>query len=309
MDNPVERIEWLSMLDPNQRVAALQAGEVDCLHGPAYDQVAELERDSALQVVRFSQASNAYLGLNWERTDLEFHDLRVRQAVSLAIDRPALVHSALDGYGQPTWGPISPNGEFYDPSVETGGARSLAQAAALLDDCGWTIGPDGVRHKDERSLRFECVIQDDTFHRRIAEGIKGQLREVGIEFQPSPVRTFQAFYAACRKGPAAFINKWLWQDPVDAALGFTATWGQPTPNWQHASVAKLDDAYREWLRAETEEALQSAASRVQLVVAGQLPYIPLLVPHDVWVHTRSLAGWEPAQAILYPFYHRTHFAK
>ncbi|MEA2511712.1 MAG: hypothetical protein QOJ59_1199, partial [Thermomicrobiales bacterium] len=60
-----------------------------------------------------------------------------------------------------------------------------------------------------------------------------------------------------------------------------------------------------WLRAETPEALQDAATQVQLVVADELPYIPLLVPQDVWVHAKRVSNWDPAQAILYPFYHRT----
>jgi hypothetical protein len=40
-------------------------------------------------------------------------------------------------------------------------------------------------------------------------------------------------------------------------------------------------------------------------VADELPYIPLLVPHDVWVCSKRVRNWQPAQAILYPFYHRT----
>ena len=67
----------------------------------------------------------------------------------------------------------------------------------------------------------------------------------------------------------------------------------------------MDAAYHSWLRAGTSDALQAAATRVQLAVADRLPYIPLLTPHDVWVRRREVRGWEPAQAILYPFYHRT----
>ena len=52
--------------------------------------------------------------------------------------------------------------------------------------------------------------------------------------------TFHGFYSTVASGPASFINKWLWQDTVDAAIGFTASWGRPFPNWQHASVPALD---------------------------------------------------------------------
>jgi len=297
-------IEWTMLLDPAERVAALEAGTVDCIHGPNYADVARLEADPRFRVTRFRQAANAYLGLNWDRTDLGFDDLRVRRGISRALDRAQLVADALLGYGAPTLGPLSPGGEFYDPIVETVGA-DLPDAGRLLDDAGWTVGSDGIREKDGRRLAFECVIQDDTIHRAIAEGMRDQLLRAGVQVELRPVRTFKAFYAEVLNGPASFINKWLWQDPVDAAIGFTATWGSPRPNWQHASIPVLDDAYRGWLRAETPEELQAAATKAQVIVADQLPYIPLLVPDDVWVNANRVTGWDPAQSILYPFYHTT----
>jgi len=300
----LDRIEWTALLDPRERVAALERGEIACMHGPDYADVARLEEDPRFAVTRFSQASNAYLALNWERADLGFDDLRVRRALSLAIDRGRLVREALLGYGTPTYGPVAARGEFYDPAVERGRRPDPAAARRLLEAAGWTLDADGVRANGGRRLAFACVIQDDAIHRAIATGLQGQLREVGVVLDLTPVRTFQAFYAALVAGPASFINKWLWQDPVDAAIGFTATWGSPRPNWQHASVPALDDAYRAWLWAETPAALQAAATQVQLVAADTLPYIPLLTPDDVWVCSRRVHGWQPAPAILYPFYHR-----
>jgi ABC-type transport system substrate-binding protein len=208
------------------------------------------------------------------------------------------------GNGAPTFGPLSPCGEFYDPVVERGRGHDPLAAERLFDEAGWIRGEDGVRRRGEQRLSFECVIQDDAIHKAVAAGVQTCLRAIGVEFIPTPVLTFKGFYAACQAGPPAFINKWLWQDTVDAAIGFTASWGRPSPNWQFASVPALDDAYREWLRAETGKALQAAATKAQLLVADNLPYIPLLVPHDVWVHSTDVKGWDPAQAILYPFYHQ-----
>lgn len=302
---PLERITWTSILTPADRVAALEAGEVDCIHGPDYSDVARLEADPRFRVTRFSQASNAYLALDWRHTHLGFDDVRVRRAISEAIDRPALVRNALLGYGTPTFGPLSPGGEFYDAAVESGRGFAPAEAARLLDEAGWMIGHDGFRARGDQRLAFECVIQDDAIHRQIAAGVRENLRAIGIDLQLRPVLTFQGFYRACEEGPASFINKWLWQDTVDAAIGFTASWGRPSPNWQHASVPALDEAYHGWLRAETDAELQAAATKAQLIVADELPYIPLVVPHDVWVCRREVHDWEPAQAILYPFYHRT----
>lgn len=68
------------------------------------------------------------------------------------------------------------------------------------------------------------------------------------------------------------------------------------------AIPELDEAFEVWLQARTHAALQAAASRVQHIAAHKLPYIPLLTPNDVWVHTRELQGWHPFAANLYPFY-------
>jgi len=301
-------IEWVSMLDPKARVAALERGEVDCLHGPDYEDIARLEANPRFKVRRFSQASNAYLALNWERTDLGFDDLRIRRAISLAIDRPALVRDALLGYGTPTFGPFSPGNEFYDPAVEERRSCDRTESARLLDDAGWRVGSDGIRRKDRLRFNFECVIQDDAIHKKIAAGLREHLLLIGVDLELKPILTFHGFYSTVAAGASSFINKWLWQDIVDAAIGFTASWGRPFPNWQHASVPALDAAYLEWLKAETAEELHAAASKAQIIAAGELPLIPLLVPEDVWVSATYVHGWNPEPAILYPFYHSTTLA-
>ena len=190
----LDTIEWTMMLDPAERVAALEAGTVDCIHGPNYADVARLEADPRFRVTRFSQAANAYLGLNWDRTDLGFDDVRVRRALALAIDRPALVESALLGYGTPTWGPLSPGGEFYDPAVERGRAYDPDEAGRLLDDAGWRLDGDVRTCERPARLAFECVIQDDAIHQKIAEGMRDQLRRIGVIVELRPVRTFKRFY-------------------------------------------------------------------------------------------------------------------
>lgn len=289
-------IDWLSIVDEADRLRALEQGEVDCLHGPPLGQVDRLRADSRFVVDEHCQASNMYVALDWRRTELGFDDLRVRRAVSLAIDRSALVAEALAGHGTPTWGPLPPGDEFYDPIVDAEGRRDLAGAAALLDEAGWTVGLDGVR------LAFECVVQEDDVFRRVAELVATQFAEVGIALELRYVKAFADFYAACAAGPASSISKWLWQDPMDAIIGFSSTGTLPFPNWAHASVPELDRAYDAWLRAETDAGLHEAAGHAQAVFARTLPYVPLLTPNDVWVWRRELRGYRPYPANLYPFY-------
>src|SRR5258708_17331786 len=72
-------IEWLSILDEQQRLDALLRGEVDCLHGPPLDSVDSLRADPRFTLIEYPQASNAYLALNWTYSTFGFDDIRVRQ--------------------------------------------------------------------------------------------------------------------------------------------------------------------------------------------------------------------------------------
>lgn len=299
----LDGIEWISILDENERLAALERGDVHCLHRPPLHEIERLRAEPDLNVIEYGQASNVYLGLDWRRTEFGFNDVRMRRAVSLGIDRESLVADCLAGHGVPTYGPVPPGDKFYEPEVDAGLGYELSHATALLDEAGWHVGDVGIRERDGRRLSFECVCQDDSVLRRIGWQVQAQLAKLGIELKLRFEKPFRAFYEACAAGPASFISKWLWQDPIDALIGFSATRGQPFPNWQHSSVPALDRLFQTWLRAETDEELYHAASRAQHIFAEQLPYVPILTPNDVWVHINRLHRWRPYPANLYPFYH------
>lgn len=287
----LDRIEWSAMLDAADRLAALERGEIDVLHGPPFAEVDRLSEDERFVVTEHPQLSSVYLGLDWRRDDLGFDDLRVRRALSLAVDRDTIVREVFAGRGHATWSVVPPGDEFYDPAVDRGRTRNLAEAHELLRQV-----------RTDEPIRCECVVQDDPFIARIGRLVAEQLAEIGVQLDLRFVKPFEPFYLEVEQGPACFINKWLWQDAIDAVIGFASTRCKGFPNWQHASIPALDDAFDRWLRAGTPSELQTAASAAQQVASDELPYVPLVAPHDVWVQSRRLRGFRPHGADLYPRY-------
>lgn len=298
----LDRIEWFALPDPAERWEALRSGGVDCLHGVDYAQVQEVKDDPRFHVYEAGQASSMYLSLNWERRDLGFHDVRLRRALSSAIDRDRLVRDGVGGHGRPTWGPVPPGTQYYDAGVDAGGAHDVRRAEHELNQLGWRRGPDGLLANGASRLSFECVVQDDPVFAAVASLVAHQLRALGVELRIRYERPFAAFYDACAAGPASSISKWLWQDPLDAVIGFSSTSTSPFPNWSRASVPDLDRCFDAWLHAESDEELARAAGAVQRVFATELPYIPLLSPNDVWAWRTEVVGFVPSPDILYPLY-------
>ena len=304
--NMPERIEWVAILEESERLAMLEAGELDCVHAPPVDQVAQLADDPRYKVFRHSQPASMYLTLNWERRDLGFDDLRVRRAFYLAVDREEIVATALAGCGSPTWGPLPPGLEFYDPSIDARGDFDHRRARALLDAAGFEMGVGGIRQRDGQRMSIPCIAQDDETFRRVSAIVARQLAEIGVDLRFEFKKPFVEYYEACKRSPVCTINKWLWQDPMDALIGFCATDNRPFLNWSNASSPPLDDAFDAWTRAETLDDLYAAASRAQHAFATDLPYIPLLTPDDVWVWDSRFSGYDPRPGMLYPYYHTLH---
>src|SRR4029077_3954200 len=113
----------------------------------------------------------------------------------------------------------------------------------LLDEAGFSARPDGTR------MSFEALVLQDTTLRRAARMLQGMLRQVGVDMRLKEIDGFAEFYGAAAANPPAFISKWVWPDPVDALIGFVASWSQTGPNWQRASIPSVDQACNDWLNA------------------------------------------------------------
>jgi peptide/nickel transport system substrate-binding protein len=298
----LDGIEWTYVADPHDRAEALLSGAAHCVHGVDYADVDDLSRRPGLTVYDAGQASSMYLSLNWERTELGFDAVDVRRAVSLAIDRDQLVREALLGHGSATWGPLPPGTEHYDPAVDLAGVHDPERARRELSRLGWAEAGDGIRSRDGVALAFECVVQRDPVFEKVGSLVARQLRAVGIVLQIRAVTPFAEFYDACAQGPASSISKWLWQDPLDALIGFSSSSTAPFPNWSRASVPDLDERFRAWLQAATDDEHLAVASEVQHLFADTLPYIPLLSPNDVWAWSDDVVGFSPSIDVLYPLY-------
>jgi peptide/nickel transport system substrate-binding protein len=122
--------------DANARLSALKSGEVDALAElgavlPA--QAGEISSDPAYVVAHYATACNTYLLFNGMKEP--FNDVRVRQALSLALDRDALVKDLLYGYGIPAKGVIiAANKTFFNDNPDEQVKYDPEQAKALLDE-------------------------------------------------------------------------------------------------------------------------------------------------------------------------------
>ena len=154
--------------DAQAQVAALKTGDVDAFPVMgAPETLNEFKADPRFQVVVGQTQGEVILALNNRRKP--FSDIRVRRAISYAMDRKAIIDGAVAGYGTPIGSHFAPGDPDY---VDLTGAYAynVTKAKALLTEAGL---PSGFTTK--------LIVPPFPYTRRSGEIIQALLAEVGIK--------------------------------------------------------------------------------------------------------------------------------
>jgi peptide/nickel transport system substrate-binding protein len=183
-----DRIVFRVVPAPETRLAMVERGEahVAIRMPPTMTRVAAGQ--SQLRVVRIAGTALYYLWLNLDRPPTS--DLRVRQALNLAVDRSAIMERVVLGAASPATSVMEglirhscPVGTLvYDP----GEARRLLAEAGATGQRLRLLGSDGLLEVD----------------RQVAEAVAGYLREAGLETELRLVSDRGAFSEAMAKRDA-----------------------------------------------------------------------------------------------------------
>ena len=152
------------------------------LLGPGPFQAKQFEEDPEYTMYRQPALAYTYIGWNAAR-DL-FKDVKVRRALTQAINREEIVRYVLQGFGRVSNG-IYPQQLYYsNPNVEPL-PYDPAASARLLAEAGWkdTDG-DGILEKDGRPFSFLLIYNSNNDQRKsVAELVQEQLRKLGIRME------------------------------------------------------------------------------------------------------------------------------
>jgi len=301
----LDGIRWETILEAAQRAVRIENAEIDTLRNPALQDVARLQTNPDLSVSSYSEPSGYIFSPSFERTDLDFHELTMRQAMSHAIDRQAIVTALLSDLGGPLYGPIAPADVYYTPAVEEFNQFDLDRAKAMVAELGWTPGDDGILTKNGVRHAFSLTVQAESFNRDLASVLQASLAELSMEVTIEALDRGSYFGKLnSEEGAESSLFYYLWPVPIDVFILFvdsaTAMPGQS--NWGRAKLSDVDAAIKAWKQAANAEELEAAGDQFQTVVAEQLPTIPLVVRNSVWVSRPNVHGWLPHQYDIYPHY-------
>ena len=154
--------------EQSAQIAALKSGQIDLMF-PSAEGKLQLRGDSAVTVVPVSSTNTVRLNINTNRAP--FSNVDVRRAISLAINRPAMVQGAFLGEAVPS--AQLPPSYTWAPKLESLAYQKhdVAQAKALLAKAGYPKGID---------ITLNHLAGYATYLDRFAELLKTQLAQADI---------------------------------------------------------------------------------------------------------------------------------
>lgn len=230
----LDRLEYLIVRDPNAQVSQFVAGNLDQvnINGAQFPDLKQKEVAGAPFKIQRSKAlfgSPPHWSFNFDAKDPAlakvFRDLRFRQAMQLAVNRPRVINdiyntiAMLPGHG------VSPISEFYVNTTGALGKYDLKAAAAKLDAMGLKdTDRDGIRNiAPGKNLEFDVTYgTDSTIYPPLITILQNDLKSIGVKINPKGIlvanllstgmsSNFESMILAFGDQPDPQLRREIWQ--------------------------------------------------------------------------------------------------
>lgn len=269
--------------DEETRFAALKSGEIlgviDLRAIPAALAV-ELEGSDGFAITTTKSTMIYFLTLNG--TEFPFNDVRMRQAVSLALQRKVITDSLYYGFGTPTTNILNYSTPFYKEfPVE----EDLAKAKELAQE---VLG-------DERVTVTYLYQGDAAAQKAESELIASWLGEIGIdcELQPMEYANMKELMKAADYGISRMQQGLSNSEPATIFRRFMLTDGDQNQNYSLGYQSDEVDALMEQAAAALDMDERTACyDRIQEISTQEFPVIPLYNDQTLMAYSTKLTGYE-----------------
>jgi peptide/nickel transport system substrate-binding protein len=279
----IDKVTFLPIPDATVRLANLRSGDLDMIERVAATDAAAVKTDANLQYAE--AVSIGYQGItanvgNGERAKTPFgQDKRVRQALSLAIDREALNQVVFEGAFRAGNQPFPPNSPWYDKSDPVP-ARDIEKAKALLKEAG------------HETITVEIQSANSSEPMRVAQVVQAMASEAGINVE---IRTTE--FATLLKEQTAgnyTLSQIGWSGRIDPDGNLhqfvTCKGGINDSKYCNPEVDKLLNEARVSTDPEVRKKSYDAA---RAILAEDLPLIYLYHQTWIWGLSKEVEGFVP----------------
>lgn len=307
-----KRIMVKLLPNSNTHIANLKSGSIDMISsagGLSLDQAVafgkEVAKDKLPYNVVFVDGS-IYAHIDFKLEHPILSDLRVRKAISHAINKEEMVKNLLEGKASPAISNVTPLSPWY--STKTNKYEfNKRKAMTLLEEAGWKVGPDRYRVKDGKKLTLTLIAASgQRVNDLIQTYIQSQLKSVGIEIiiksEPARVyfgetikkRNFEMALYSWVSLPESSPRSTLHSGSIPSEAN--AWSGQNNPGWKNATVDKLIDQVEQELDSKKRAVL---GRKIIDEYTKDIPVLPLYYRSNNSIIPAGLKGFELSPHLHY----------
>ena len=261
-----DRLTMRPIPETAPRIAALLKGEVDAITQLPADQGERVAGNASTRVAGALYAGLYVLAVNSKRPPLD--NPLVKQALSLAIDREAIVKELWRGRGVVPSGPIAKGDNHFDASLAPL-AFNPSQARELLKKAGY---------KNEEII-IETTVAYVSNDKQMSEAIQGMWRDVGVNAKVEVIE----YSVRAQKNREKSFKGLVWSDPTstlsdpDGMMWRLLGPGGPQDYWRQARFDELGNAARfsvdEKFRGESYKEMTK-------IFLENFPWLPVIQPYE-----------------------------
>ncbi|EHL96905.1 ABC transporter, substrate-binding protein, family 5 [Acetobacteraceae bacterium AT-5844] len=294
-----DRVDFRIIPSPAARTAALLSNDVDLIANPSASDLPRLRSEANLRIFERPSGRALFISMDMEHADRTpfitdndgkplpqnpLRDLRVRQALTLAISRQGLAERVIQGMAEPT-GQWMPPGAFgYNPQVPVP-AQDLARARALLAEAGYPNGFRATLHASND--RYPADAQT-------AQAVAQMWTRIGVtttvEAQP-----FSTYLTRLSRQEFSLVqNSWgsTTAEAGSVLLNIIHTFDAPrrlgASNDTRYSNAALDKQIEEALSTMDDRQREQRLAAAVNVAMQDVAFVPLVMYKNAWAVRRPL---------------------
>jgi peptide/nickel transport system substrate-binding protein len=301
----LDKLTFKILLDTNARYNALRGGQVQMAMNLDPDTIQQVKQSSQLTHYDVPSTGQPY-GYPINVTKGPTDDVRVRQAILFAVDQDKLNKGTLHGAYTAAHNFLTPSTQGYAKANDTMYAYDPEKAKSLLDEAGWTAGPDGTRSKDGQPLSLDILIQTANGFDLPTQFVANALKQVGFTSKTTsqPFTTAAASYNQGVQNLSAIfyydVDPYLMNGLVNSkqiTSGF---------NWAHYNNPDIDSAIAQANATVDDTQRASAYEAITTTLMQDAIFLPLWNVSGIYSGVKNLKDVKFG-ATGYSYYHVASF--
>ncbi|MGE8499776.1 MAG: ABC transporter substrate-binding protein [Pseudomonas sp.] len=293
----LERIELTFVPESMIRYSSLLSGQHDFTLDAPTQNAAAIRANPELVLHSRIRKGNPFRSLTFNVERFPFDDVRVRKALTQAIDREGLAWIIGFGEYQPKNDYLAANSRFYDPSFKDALKYDPEAAAKLLDEAGWAErDAEGYRVKEGKRLAATLLMTENpAFPSSVAVAIQADARKAGAQIELEVLPVAQATdrrYA----GDYQLMGGGYWHTNTPDGLfilyhsNSVSTDKLIGQNSSRLRDAELDDLLSRARRSTDPAEQQTLYSNAQRRLTELVPAAPSYESHHIVAHQAYVKG-------------------